>query len=805
MPSKENHPKSDRRLIAGFVLAIFGLIAIGFFLQKNIKDVHDASNQRASARIIAYKLSALNALLVDAETGQRGYIITGQEKYLKPYNDALEAIPKTYDELDVALAESPEQHIRLEHVQEIATKKLTELNETIEYKRAGQDSQVLKQVIEGSGQIFMTDLRNLLKTMYNVQQAQVSMHNQNMEEIIERSRKVVFGGSFLAIILVSSLLFMLDRNRELKQAIQKSLKESNLELEKQKTLLSKIINAQNEIATSALDSKLIMDKVVNLSMDLTNADGSIIEIGEGDDMIYYYAAGAARNFLGMKIKKEGSFSGLCLNEKKVLICDDSETDDRVNRDACRKVNLRSMIVIPLVHGKKTIGILKNYSATANHFDQQSRTTLELVTGILSSALGQAYEFEEKTLAIVELETAKKELMASRDQAESATQAKSRFLANMSHEVRTPLNGIMGMTDLILDGKLEPLQREYANTIKISSHGLLQILNDVLDFSKIEAGHLQFEHLNFDLVSLMQDILKSFRFISIQNKLDISFEADKTLPTFINGDPGRIRQVMMNLIGNAVKFTTNGSVRIKISCTSQTQSAVNLRFEVRDTGIGIEPESIRSLFQEFVQADNSTTRRYGGTGLGLSISQRIVQQMGGKIGVESEPGKGSTFWFSVQLATEKKIQDLEKGTVESEINFPEGSENLRILIAEDNHVNQIIIAKMLKKFNLRCEVVPNGKKAVEALAKNHYDIVLMDCQMPEMDGYEATTYIRNSGKVLNREIPIIAITANAIKGDREKVLAHGMDDYISKPLDLVKVRAVLVKWALDLQKKQLKVA
>jgi two-component system, sensor histidine kinase and response regulator len=391
--------------------------------------------------------------------------------------------------------------------------------------------------------------------------------------------------------------------------------------------------------------------------------------------------------------------------------------------------------------------------------------------------------QERTFALAASEAA---LRVARDAAETANRAKSSFLAAMSHEIRTPMNGILGLTQVVLDSELAAEQRENLELVRFSTESLLRIVGDILDFSKIEAGKFELEAIPFDIRDCLHSSIKTLEVTALEKNLRVTASVSSEVPVSVVGDPARVRQILLNLVGNALKFTERGGITVSVSQKLAYDDQIELSFAVSDTGPGIPQEKQQRIFSAFTQADESTSRRHGGTGLGLAISSRLANLMAGSISLTSELGKGSTFTFSAIFAPVQQAAISESHAIAAPSSALEPSEPailpaLNILVAEDNFVNQTLIRRLLEKRGHTVVIASNGQEAVQQAMAQSFDIILMDVQMPELDGFEATRTIRNWEGNFRRRVPIIALTAHALKDDREKCLDSGMDGYLTKPI------------------------
>jgi len=406
--------------------------------------------------------------------------------------------------------------------------------------------------------------------------------------------------------------------------------------------------------------------------------------------------------------------------------------------------------------------------------------------------GYFRDLREQRAVMEEMQRAEMKLREAKELAEDSARIKSEFLANMSHEIRTPMNGIIGITNLALKNETTDRQREYLLKIEQSAKSLLRIIGDILDFSKIEAGRLEIEKAEFSLRSFIDDIHNIQAFFAQAKGIDLIINMSDEVDFNVIGDSLRLQQVMLNILSNAIKFTHEGHIAISVDVAERIGDKVKLLFSIKDTGIGMTSEQASRVFDAFNQADSSTTRKYGGTGLGLAISKQLVELLGGEIWLESTPGEGTAFYFTIVFETVKERNLSAAGSSASaDFVVPPELHGARILLAEDNEINQIIAVELLSEAGFQVEIANNGKEAVAMVTINDYDIILMDLQMPEMDGFTATSILRSSDAF--RGTPIVAMTANAMQGDREKSIEAGMVDHVTKPLSPRILMETVCRW------------
>ncbi|AWN44052.1 hybrid sensor histidine kinase/response regulator [Methylobacterium durans] len=685
------------------------------------------------------ELDTIHTSVADAEIGQREILLSHQEERLAPYRAAVQALPEATARLSDLVSDNPAQAARARTLSQQVREKLSDLGRSLRETAPPSPSQ--SSVDAERGAALTAQIRETLQVMRHEEQRLLAERRSALEQVAPRSIGFAIATLLLALLSLTGAGYLAVREIRRRAEAEAVLQAS----ERRYRLL-----AEN---TS--------DIVRLLSSDPQQA----------------YTSPAIRTVLGYEPEE---FAALSLEE---LI----HPDDLAQARTCRAQ-------LSAEHASR-VGTHR-YRHKHGHWVwlEVAYRRMEADTADLVLAVGRDVTHRKKQEEV--LRDAVEDARAARAQAEAASQAKTDFLAAMSHEIRTPLNGILGYTDLLLaEDQLNPSQRLRVERVRSSGAALLTVVNDILDFSKIEAGQIEIDPRSFSLAALVDNSLSIVRSLAEHKNVVLSAQVEPGVPEHLVGDQDRLRQILLNLLNNAVKFTAKGSVTLRITSLADANlpgGERRLRFSVTDTGIGIPAEKQSLLFERFSQVDSSTSREFGGTGLGLAISQRLIQLMGGTIGVESQVGRGSTFWFELALPL-SEVADEHVLSPQSPSSGSSKSGGAHVLLAEDLEINQDIARSILEAGGHRVDVAVDGVRAVEAVQQRAYDLVLMDVQMPVMDGITAVRHIRSLGSAY-AELPIVALTANVLPHQVQAFTEAGMNGHIGKPFKRDELLAAVQRWA-----------
>lgn len=697
----------------GVEIGLIALICFGYFHFKGNLLVESKSAFSKEAQAIILKI---NDTVTRAEVDEKAFVTSGDEKYLKDYNQQVIQLNQNMGLLSNLVARNPSQRQQVAKANALLKSHFDTVNNILVQKQNGKSL---------NKNVALPTIAASIKSALPVSKG-VRFHLFSDKKTLYS----VFGG----------LLFLIFFSRYLQQSQLEWAERNVIELKRKSILLDTILNSMSE---------------------------ALVVINQKGKFLHYNAA--AQRIIGTKIKE-------IANEKHA---ENLGFYDVANGEL---YSIKQLPFHKALHGAQYDDweiFVQNDTHPQGVYISLSSRSLNDINGGISGALVVFKDVSRR-------KAVEQEWIKAREAALEASLKKSDFLAAMSHEIRTPMNGVIGMTTLLADTNLNEEQKEYVGTVKRSAESLLMLINDILDHSKIEAGKIQLNPQPFDLKFLAHDIIEILKPAATEKNIGLKVILDENQAWSFNGDQGRLRQILVNLLGNAVKFTESGAVTLKIYQTTLKDNLSQLKFEVKDTGPGLKDDERRALFQKYFQTKNGM--KYGGTGLGLSISKQLVDLMNGEIGVESIIGLGSTFWFTISLPTieKQKLPSLNEVTFASVFNG-------RILLVEDQVVNQRVAYAYLRKLGLDVEVAGNGLVAYEKYISQEFDLILMDCQMPILNGFEATKRIRKEEGKKGKRIPIIALTADAAQGNKDLYHQSGMDDFLAKPLELGALIAMLNRY------------
>jgi PAS domain S-box-containing protein len=725
------------------------------------------------SNVALLETQALLESTADADAGMTGYVLTGNPRFLDPYAAALKEVPDSFARLRALAAADPRGAATIARLSRSAQARLAEITAQVEKVRAHRRAEAIAWVASGRGKRHMDEFRAEISAYQRLETEHRAEGIARLQTIRNVGLLLLTAGALTALVTLGfGIAFARATGRRL------NLLAANAERFGRGEPLVPPPGGRDEIADVAQTFQRMADQLGERQGALaryrllSEVTSDIILFSDRASLVIIEAnAAALRAYRRSRAELVGQ-PILSLHDPAHPV-PAIETSDREFGVAFETMHRRG-------------------DGTAFPVEVHARTAEIDGRRIIVSTIRD----------VTERRRAREEMVAALDQALAGSRLKGEFVATMSHEIRTPMNGVIGMSELLLRTELAPEQREYASTIKDSAESLLTVINDILDFSKIEAGKLVVEAVDFDVGVTIERVISLLRPSAESKGVELRLELTPQLPRVVRGDAGRLRQVLTNLVGNAVKFTERGAVRVAVEVLSARREDVLLEFTVADSGIGIPQAALAGLFEPFVQGDGTTTRRHGGTGLGLSISRRLVELMGGRIEVESREGAGSIFRFTSPFEAAALAAPAASNASALEgvrvLAFAEPARvpsraNVRILVADDQAINRRVAALQLRELGFSADVVESGREAVHAVRDGAYDLVFMDVHMPGLDGCAAARAIRETERVNGEHVTIVALTANALTRDRRACLAAGMDDYLAKPVQLESLRAVIDRW------------
>ncbi len=770
----------------------------------------------------------IERLIVDLETGQRGFLLTGLDEFLEPYYSSRSELSRRLTKLSFEISDNPSQVERLKEIDRAIDRWHREVGEPeIAIRRQSTSAEtLLSQIDMYAGKAQVDRIRDLVAAFVQVEETLLLLRQQALADATASNERTVIIGASLTVIIALTLAFLI--SRKLTAALTRLLagvsrvadgKPERLPDDPARDEIATLTRGFNEMVDELVEEQrrresraLAFDSIqrspgvddlsralLELLLDQLRAPTGAVYVANSEGGLDLKATKGVSpdHSPPVRIEPEVGRLGEGMNADTSTVIEGLPVDYLSVETASGKCSLTTVLLQP-ARDADGVAILVEIGLHQPPSSDQ-HVFVEQTTSLFVHAMRRAQDRERVEQLLAESQRKSEELHDRGVELERMSEYKSQFLANMSHEIRTPMSGVMGLLSLLQRSDVDPEQLDLVERAKDSASALLRIINDILDFSKIEAGRLELDPAPFDPAALIEDVVRLFGLTGENTLVEINAEHETPLPAQLLGDDVRIRQILMNLVGNAVKFTKRGEVRVAAGYRSAVHGDGEklLRLTVTDTGIGIDPDQLARLNEPFIQADVSTNRQHGGTGLGLSISLQLAELMGGRLEASSVVGVGST--FAVEIPLPEVNED--RGT-QLPVDAPGKSEVREapvpdlltgtVLIAEDNATNQLVAQRFLDLIGCEFDIANNGQEALERLREGVFDVVLMDCSMPVMDGYEATRRIR-AGEGGRRDVPIVALTANALHRDEQLTDEAGMDAYLTKPIEIDLLRRTLARW------------